>query len=274
MPTMRKPKVLTIAGSDSGGGAGIQADLKTFEALGCYGMSAITAVTAQNTLGVTSAVGLSATLVGEQLCAVLEDLGADAIKIGMVYNVAIIESVSRVLKQFELPPIVIDPVMVAKGGAPLLQPDAIAAFVELLLPLATIVTPNLPEAQVIVGSEVHNTEQMEQAALILSKTVPSVLIKGGHLESQTVSPDLFVDEEGTLNWIEYPRIDTPNTHGTGCTYSAAIASHLSHGELSIFESVCAAREYLQRAIESGARYQFGKGHGPVNHAWKTEGKMK
>jgi len=251
---------LTIAGSDSGGGAGIQADLKTFSAFGVYGMSVLTSITAQNTQGVLGIHDLPAEFVALQLDAVLTDIGADAAKTGMLSNAGIIEAVSQKIKKHGLANLVVDPVMVAKSGDLLLREDAREALLRMLLPLATLVSPNLPEAEVLSGRPVRTIGEMRKAAETISTLGPRyVLIKGGHLPGEAV--DILYDGQ---TFTEFPsrRINTPHTHGTGCTLSAAIAAGLARGH-SVTDSVAMAKEYITRAIKRGL--PLGGGHGPVNH---------
>ncbi|MFZ6031197.1 MAG: bifunctional hydroxymethylpyrimidine kinase/phosphomethylpyrimidine kinase [Chloroflexota bacterium] len=259
------PRVLTIAGSDSGGGAGIQADLKTFSALGCYGMSVITALTAQNTLGVTAIHAAPVGFVIEQMDAVLGDIGVDAVKIGMLHSAEIIHAVAERLRRYRISPIVVDPVMVSKSGDALLQEEGTAALKRQLLPLATVLTPNLPEASVLLGRAIQGTAACRQACVDLGRLGPkAVLLKGGHLSSPR-SPDLLcTPEEVDLLELDAKRIETPNTHGTGCTLSAAVAAFLARG-YSIREAVKAAKEYITQALQAGADYTLGHGHGPVHH---------
>ena len=259
-------RALTIAGSDSGGGAGIQADLKTFSALGCYGTSVITALTAQNTVAVTAIEPVRPAFVAAQIDAVLGDIGTDATKIGMLHSAAVIDTVAERLAHHDPGPIVLDPVMVAKSGDVLLEDDAIAALRDRLLPMATVITPNLPEASVLLDREAIDTvEDMERAAKALAALGPrAVLLKGGHLDdthSRDVSYDARTDAVRHLDAI---RIDTPNTHGTGCTLSSAIAAFLARGaplELAIDGS----KTYITDAIRAGAAMRVGSGHGPVHH---------
>lgn len=261
----RYATVLTIAGSDSGGGAGIQADLKTFSAMGCYGMSVITAVTAQNTIGVSAVHPIPTDVIAKQIDAVLEDIGADAIKIGMLHSSEVIETVADRLRHHRARNIVIDPVMVAKSGDRLLQEEATQSLREVLLPLATIITPNLPEATVLLGREIKKREQMPDAARdLIGLGAQAVLLKGGHLDDEQ-SPDILVVrhlEEPIV--LEAPRVKTSNTHGTGCTLSSAIAACLAKG-LDLEEAVRRAKVYLTQALMAGANYQLGHGHGPVHH---------
>ncbi len=256
-------RALTIAGSDSGGGAGIQADLKTFMAFSVFGMSAITAITVQNTLGVYQVQALAPDLVGAQIDAVVSDLGVDAIKIGMLFSQPIIEAVAERLKQLPGIPVILDPVMRAKGGAPLLDPGAESSLRDRLLPLATVVTPNLPEASALVGFPVLTRADMQRAAAALAMAgVPYVLVKGGHLEGEQAS-DLLL-HQGRETWLEAPRIDTPHTHGTGCTLSSAIAAGAARGQ-TVEEAIRLAKDYVTHAIENAPA--LGHGHGPLLHHW-------
>ena len=258
-------KVLTIAGSDSGGGAGIQADLKTISALGCYGMSVITALTAQNTRGVTGIHPVPPPFVAEQMSAVFSDIGADAVKIGMLYSAELIRVVAENLKKFGARNIVLDPVMVAQSGDKLLQDDAIQAIKDYLMPLADVVTPNLPEARVLLGADIAGLEQMQTAAAALAAYGSrSILIKGGHLEEDKSTDLLYLAEEERTIVLEAERIASRNNHGTGCTLSSAIAGYMSKG-CSIEEAVRQAKTYIQNSIRAGAVYTIGKGHGPVHH---------
>ncbi len=257
---MAIPRALTIAGSDSGGGAGIQADLKTFSALGVYGMSAVTALTAQNTVGVFGVVEVDPAFVSAQIRAVVEDIGVDAVKTGMLSSSSIIRQVARDLRDLELEKVVVDPVMVAKSGDPLLQPEARESLIRDLLPLALVVTPNLHEASVLVGFPVENRRDMERAARVIRDFGPRyVVVKGGHLAGEPM--DLLYD--GTsFRSFENPRFDTPHTHGTGCTFASAIAAGLAKG-LSVPDAVSSAKEYITEAIRRGLA--IGRGHGPVHH---------
>jgi hydroxymethylpyrimidine/phosphomethylpyrimidine kinase len=261
-------KALTIAGSDSGGGAGIQADLKTFMAHGVYGASVITGITAQNTLGVRAVELLAPEIVGQQIDAVLEDIGADAVKTGMLGSAAIIETVAAKLREQGVGPdgvpLVVDPVMVAKSGDRLLAEDAVDALRSRLLPLALLVTPNLPEASVLLDRPVEAERDMEAAARDLHAQGPRyVLLKGGHLPGNTVVDVLYDGERFTA--LRSERIPTRHTHGTGCTYAAAITALLARG-LPIAQAVGAAREYLVGAIERAQA--IGGGHSPVHHLYR------
>ena len=258
-------RTLTIAGSDSGGGAGIQADLKTFSALGCFGMSAITALTAQNTQVVTGIFPVPPKFIGQQIDAVMDDIGVDAVKIGMLHSPEVIEVVAQKLADWHCPNIVVDPVMISKSGNKLLQDDAVQALKERLLPLATIITPNLPEASVLLNRPVETIEEMPAAARDLAAFgSASVLVKGGHLTGSTSCDLLYQKKPDTLAELLGDRINTPNSHGTGCTLSSAIAANLAKG-IALEIAVKNAKAYIIGALTAGAAYQTGKGHGPVHH---------
>jgi len=260
------PRILTIAGSDSGGGAGIQADLKTFQALGAYGMSAITAITAQNTVTVRSVEAVSAKLIRDQIEAALEDFGVDAVKIGMLLKSETVSLVASLLKDLKVP-IVLDPVMVAKSGDMLLDENAIEVMLKELLPLCTLLTPNTEEATRITGINISSQTDMESAAnKILSLGAASVLIKGGHLKVEESAVDcLLIKEADGAIYFHSPRIKTTATHGTGCTLASAIAAYLGMGH-SLEDSVRQAKAYLNAAIKKGSEFQIGKGSGPLYHA--------
>jgi hydroxymethylpyrimidine/phosphomethylpyrimidine kinase len=261
-----RPRALTIAGSDSGGGAGIQADLKTFSALGVFGMTAITAVTVQNTKGVSSFEEISPTTVAGQIRAVAGDIGVDAAKTGMLASAGIVEAVAEAVGETRLPNLVVDPVFVSKHGHPLLADDAVGALIRLILPLATLVTPNLSEAGGLAGLDVDTREDMRRAAgAILNLGSRAVLVKGGHLEGDRAA-DLFADG-AVEEWIEAERIDTPHTHGTGCTLSAAITAHLARGA-SLPDAVRAGKAFVTEAIRHAL--PLGEGIGPVDQLWSTE----
>ena len=256
-----RPRALTIAGSDPGGGAGIQADLKTFSAIGVYGMTAITAVTVQNTQGVSGYEALAPSTVAEQIRAVATDIGVDAAKTGMLASAAIVEVVADTVAETRLPNLVVDPVSVSKHGHALLAEDAVGALRERILPLATVVTPNLPEASVLAGAEVLTRGDMVEAGrAILAFGPAAVLVKGGHLEIGTSADDVLVTAAG-VRWIEGERIDTANTHGTGCVLSAAIAAHLARGA-ELVEAVRAAKVFVTAAIRGSLA--IGHGIGPVD----------
>lgn len=254
--------VLTIAGSDCSGGAGIQADLKTMMAHKVYGMSVITALTAQNTTGVTNIMEASPDFVESQINAVFTDIWPDAVKVGMVSNEAIIYRIADKLEQYHAGNLVVDPVMVATSGSKLLCDGAREALVNRLLPLATVITPNLAEAQVLSGMEITTKEAMVEAAKKIAKrTKTNVLIKGGHLDS---CADDLLYEEGVIHWFKAKRVENPNTHGTGCTLSSAIASNLALGD-SLVDAIRHAKEYITGALEAGL--DLGQGSGPLNHCF-------
>ncbi|MCV2892757.1 bifunctional hydroxymethylpyrimidine kinase/phosphomethylpyrimidine kinase [Lentibacter sp. XHP0401] len=259
--------VLTIAGSDPSGGAGIQADLKTFAANGVYGMAALTALTAQNTQGVTGVELVPHDFVKAQIAAVFADVRVDAVKVGMIATADIATAVAQTLEVYRGIPVVLDPVMVAKGGAALLQDEAITALRSALLPQATFLTPNLPEAaRLLHEPEARCRDDMARQAHALTQLGPhAVLVKGGHLSGEE-SPDVLCDGE-TLHWLEGRRTETRNTHGTGCTLSAALTAQLAKGK-SPKDAVHAAKAYVTRAISTSGQLTVGSGHGPVNHFYE------
>jgi hydroxymethylpyrimidine/phosphomethylpyrimidine kinase len=255
------PRAMTIAGSDSGAGAGIQADLKTFAAHGVYGTSVLTAVTAQNTTSVLAIAEVPEEVIVHQIDGVLEDIGTDAIKTGMLSSASIIEVVADRIEAWGVPNVVVDPVMIAKSGDALLQPTAVRTLVKRLLPLALIVTPNIPEAEVLSGKHITDAASEEEAARIINRLGPKyVVIKGGHRESDD-AVDLVYDG-ASFERIGGPRISTRNTHGTGCTFSAAIAANLALGRNPL-EAITRAKEYLSGALRES--FSIGEGHSPVNH---------
>ena len=256
-------RVLIVAGSDSGGGAGIQADIKAVTMLDAFATTAITALTAQNTNGVFGVLPVAPEFIRQQMEVVLDDLGADAIKTGMLHDQAVIETVAAVLAHRAANvPLVLDPVMVAKGGAPLIEPQAIDALKQALIPRAAVLTPNLPEAEILVGRKIDTVDAMKQAAdALLGLGCRAALLKGGHLDGPVVH-DLLVTPDGIREWAN-PRIDSRHTHGTGCTLASAIATGLAQG-LSVENAVDRARDYVRRAIETAPG--FGHGHGPLDHA--------
>ena len=265
--SLAPPRALTIAGSDSGAGAGIQADLKTFAALGVYGTTAITAVTAQNTRTVAGAEELSVGIIAAQIDAVMDDIGADAAKTGMLSSAAIIETVAERIRRHGIRPLVVDPVMVAKSGHRLLREDAVTALKLHLLPLATIVTPNVPEAEVLSDITIDGEAALAEAARRIAALGPRyVLIKGGHLPGEIVVDRLWDATTEQMRQIESPRLHTTSTHGTGCTLSAAIAAHLALGK-DMPSAVAAACSYVAMAI--GNAQSIGGGHGPLNHFWAS-----
>ncbi len=258
-----KGRVLIIAGSDSGGGAGIQADIKSVTAMGAFAATAITALTAQNTLGVHGIEAVSTPFLRQQIAVVLDDIGADAIKTGMLHDVPTIEAVcAEIRARAPGVPFVADPVMVAKGGHRLLAEDAVATLMRELLPLASVITPNIPEAEVLAGMEIPDEVAMhEAAARLLARGVAAVLLKGGHMEGP-VLVDLLATQHGTIRF-ESPRIETRHTHGTGCTLASALAAGLAQG-MALEAAVARARDYVRAAMLSAPGY--GAGHGPLNHA--------
>ena len=259
----RIPTVMTIAGSDSGAGAGIQADLKTFAALGVYGTSVITAITAQNTLRVTGIQEITLDLVAAQMDAVVSDIGADAVKTGMLSSAPIIQAVVEGIRRHNLTNLVVDPVMVAKGGDRLLREDAVEALRTLLLPLAAVVTPNVPEAEVLAGGRIISKMDVQEAARsIVALGARSVVVKGGHLEGPAV--DTFYDGQHMREFTT-PRVGTRNTHGTGCTFASAIAAGLARG-LAVEEAVGRAKEYVTETLQRA--FPMGQGHGPLNHFYR------
>ena len=265
-PVAGSPRALTIAGSDSGGGAGIQADLKVFLALGCHGMSALTALTAQNTVGVTGIHEVPADFVVEQIEAVATDIGVDAAKTGMLATAEIVSAVAKAVRTFAIPNLVVDPVFVSKHRNKLLADDAVDALREELFPEAVVVTPNLFEAGALLGTEIRTLDEMKDAARALARFgSKSILVKGGHLEGDAIDVLLEGDE---ITEIAGPRFDTEDTHGTGCALSAAIAARLAHGD-GLADAVRAAKSFVSGAIERGLR--LGKGYGPVNPGWALPG---
>ncbi|GAA4845611.1 bifunctional hydroxymethylpyrimidine kinase/phosphomethylpyrimidine kinase [Algivirga pacifica] len=267
---MKYTKILTIAGSDSGGGAGIQADLKTFAALECYGMSAITAVTAQNTHGVQDIHPIPLKTLEAQIRVIMEDMGADAVKIGMLHNKETVELVADMMRYYEPKHLVVDPVMVSTSGHILLEESAIDSIVDKLFPLATVITPNLPEAEVVLQRRLDTDHLLKEAEQLLQYGSQSVLLKGGHLEGRI--QDTWVGKGYTPLVITHDKIATKNTHGTGCTLSSAIAALLGRG-VAIDVAVEKAIEYIGLAIQQGANMHLSDGKGPVNHFfhfWKKK----
>ncbi|MEO7854235.1 MAG: bifunctional hydroxymethylpyrimidine kinase/phosphomethylpyrimidine kinase [Rubrivivax sp.] len=268
-PSARYPRLLSIAGSDPGGGAGVQADLKTFAALGCFGTTAITALTAQNTTGVRAIHAVPLDMLADQIDAVVEDIGVDAVKIGMLHSELTIETVAAALDRHHLRRVVLDPVMVATSGAALIDPSAIAALVRLMFPHALLVTPNLDEAAMLVGRPLHTEADMAGAAQqLLDMGARAVLLKGGHLAGSTVA-DLLLQPGLPPLWMRAPRIDTPNTHGTGCTLSSAIAARLALGD-DLPQAVQQARDFVRGALAAGACVRTGAGSGPLNHGFAPQ----
>ncbi|MCC9135543.1 bifunctional hydroxymethylpyrimidine kinase/phosphomethylpyrimidine kinase [Pontibacter silvestris] len=269
MKTYKYPAVLTIAGSDSGGGAGIQADLKTFSALGCFGTSAITAITVQNTLGVTGIHSIPPAIVQGQIKAVMDDIKPAAIKIGMVHSVELVQAIAETLQQYAYLPVVVDPVMVATSGDKLIEDSTISVLKQQLLPLAEVVTPNLDEAQILAGIPIHNLEDMKKAArLILDTGCKAVLVKGGHLQGPRLY-DVYLHQNGSEQVFESEAIASNNTHGTGCTLSSAIAALLAKGA-DMVTAIIQAKQYVHQAIDKGKDVKTGEGHGPLNHFFQPQ----
>jgi len=262
----RYVRVLSIAGSDSGGGAGIQADLKTFAALGCYGMTAITALTAQNTRGVSGIHGVPPAFLKAQIQAVVEDIGVDAVKLGMLHAPEVVEVVAWAIDHYRLPNVVLDPVMVATSGDRLIAAETVQVLVRELFPRAVVVTPNLDEAALLIGHAIDGIDALDQAAEeLLALGAQAVLLKGGHLPGDEVV-DVLLGSGGVRKRLASARIASRNLHGTGCTLSSAIAAHLALG-LALPEAVERARAYVLGAMAAGARVRIGEGHGPLNHGF-------
>ena len=260
-------KVLTIAGSDSGGGAGIQADIKAISAMGCYAASAITAITVQNTVGVQGVHPVPLDILAGQIDAVLSDIGADAIKIGMLHSAEVVNLVAEKIEQYGIKNVVLDPVMVSTSGHRLIEETAIDSLKRRLMPLARVITPNIPEAEILCGKKIASEKEFAEVAKILSlDNTVSVLLKAGHLTGETLVDYFYNAEDGSIALLPSKRVNTRNTHGTGCTLSSAFAAALAKGE-TLTKAAQSAKQYIQQAIISGAEYQIGKGHGPVNHFW-------
>jgi hydroxymethylpyrimidine/phosphomethylpyrimidine kinase len=260
-------RVLTIAGSDSGGGAGIQADIKTISAMGCYAFSAITAVTVQNTLGVQAVHSIPLDILEGQIDAILSDIGADAIKIGMLHSTKVVNLVAEMIEKYGIRNVVLDPVMVSTSGHKLIEDDAIESIKNRLIPLSRVITPNIPEAEILSGCKISSDQDFEQIAKKLSfnKSV-SVLLKAGHLDNDCLVDYFYNIEDNTITLLPSKRVKTRNTHGTGCTLSSAFASALARGE-DLTLAAKSAKKYIEQAIVSGAEYEIGHGHGPVNHGF-------
>ena len=265
-------KVLTIAGSDSGGGAGIQADIKSISANGCFAASAITAITAQNTLGVNAVEGLSIDIIEGQIEAVLSDIGADSIKIGMLHSSEVVQCVARMLRKYDIKDVVLDPVMVSTSGHKLIEDSAIEVLKTELMPMARVITPNIPEAEILLGESISKQGDLLDAARRLAeKYGVSVLLKAGHLVNDELIDIFYNHETEEVVELSASRVDTRNTHGTGCTLSSAFAAQLAKG-LSLTEAACAAKHYINQAIIHGAHQEIGHGHGPVHHFYALVGK--
>jgi len=263
-------RVLTIAGSDSGGGAGIQADIKAISAMGCYAASAITAVTVQNTVGVQAVHPVPLDILAGQIDAVLSDIGADSIKIGMLHSAEVVEVVADKIRQYGIKNVVLDPVMVSTSGHRLIEESAVAVIKERLMPLARVLTPNVPEAEILIGKKIAGECDFKEVAKELASSYNvSVLLKAGHLTGETLTDYFYNVEDGSLTLLPSKRVETKNTHGTGCTLSSAFAAALAKGE-ELTTAAQSAKRYIQQAIISGAEYEIGKGHGPVDHFFVLE----
>lgn len=264
---MKYNRVLTIAGSDSGGGAGIQADIKAISALGCFATSAITAVTVQNTLGVEAVHPIPLDILRGQIDAVLSDIGTDAVKIGMLHSAEVVEVVADVLQKYNIRNVVLDPVMVSTSGHRLIEESAIDTLRRVLIPQARVITPNIPEAEILAGVKITANDQLAEVARQLSQGgAVSVLLKAGHLTEDRLVDIFYNAEQDTITELPSARVYTPNTHGTGCTLSSALAALLAKG-YELTDAARGAKEYINQAIVSGARYEIGGGHGPVDHFW-------
>lgn len=260
-------RVLTIAGSDSGGGAGIQADIKTISAMGCYATSAITAITVQNTLGVQSVFPVTKEILAGQIDAVLSDIGTDAIKIGMLFSSDFVNVVADKIEQYNVKDVVLDPVMVSTSGHRLIEESAVEVIKSRLLPLVRVITPNVPEAEILIGREIKGECDFHTVAKeIADKYNVSVLLKAGHLSGDTLTDYFYNAEDTTFTLLPTSRINTKNTHGTGCTLSSALASAIASGN-DLTASAIIAKKYIEQAIISGANYELGGGFGPVNHSF-------
>ncbi len=258
-------RVMTIAGSDPSGGAGVQADIKTISACGCYATSAIVAVVDENTVGVTGVHPVPVNFVTGQIRSILDDVGTDAVKIGMLHSSELVRAVRDTLDCYPgVADIVLDPVMVATSGDPLLESDAVATVRDVLIPRSRVITPNIPEAELLLGCKVHSQADLPDVARELSRLGASVLLKAGHLKEGVVEDVFYNRETGEMTRLRSPRIDTRNTHGTGCTLSSAFASFLARG-CRLDEAAVKAKEYIAAAISAGAAYTIGHGHGPVHH---------
>lgn len=263
-------RVLSIAGSDPSGGAGIQADIKTISALGCFATTAITAVVDENTVGVYGVYPIPTSFVQGQIKSVLNDIGTDAIKIGMLHSSELICAVAETLGQYQIDNIVLDPVMVATSGDELMQNDAVNVLKNILIPMSKIITPNIPEAETLLGHKIASKNDMKEAAFELSMGKVSVMLKSGHLDDDDTMTDIFYDvKTGCTSYLSGNRTETKNTHGTGCTLSSAIASYLALG-CSPTDAVAAAKQYIDNAIAIGSQFDIGKGHGPVCHFWNSQ----
>jgi hydroxymethylpyrimidine/phosphomethylpyrimidine kinase len=263
-------RVLTIAGSDSGGGAGIQADIKAISAMGCFAASAITAVTVQNTIGVQAVHPVPLDILEGQIDSVLSDIGADAIKIGMLHSAEVVNLVADLLEKYGIRNIVLDPVMVSTSGHRLIEEDAVEVIKSRLMPLSRVITPNIPEAEILAGCRISSEDDFDEIARKLSDNGKiSVLLKAGHLEGESLVDYFYNAEDGGMTRLPSKRVNTVNTHGTGCTLSSAFAASLAKGE-ELTTAARSAKAYIEQAIISGADYEIGGGHGPVNHFWNLK----
>ena len=263
----RYNRVLTIAGSDSGGGAGIQADIKAISAMGCFATSAITAITAQNTLGITAVHPIPIEMIEGQIDAVLSDIGTDTIKIGMLHSAEVVNVVADKIEQYKIKNVVLDPVMVSTSGHRLIEEQAVEVLKLRLVPLARVITPNIPEAEILAGVKITSEAQFAEVARMLSNGGKnSVLLKAGHLSEDILTDYLYNAEDDTFTTLPSARVDTKNTHGTGCTLSSALAAALARG-FSLTEAAKMAKHYIEQAIISGAEYTIGNGFGAVDHFW-------
>jgi hydroxymethylpyrimidine/phosphomethylpyrimidine kinase len=262
-------KLLIIAGSDSGGGAGIQADIKSASACGAYSTTVITALTAQNTLGVQAIEGVSPAMISAQLKAVLDDIGTDAVKIGMLHSQEVIEVISRELRHYQPQHIVVDPVMVATSGDRLLQEEAMHALMTQIIPLAEVITPNVPEMQLLLGETIQDSKEFSAYAQALAeKFNVSVLLKAGHLKGDTSVDILYNKTTNRITELNSPRVNTKNTHGTGCSLSSALASYLAQGD-ALETAAQKAKTFIHQAIDAGKAYHLGQGSGPIHHFYNN-----
>ena len=258
-------KVLTIAGSDSGGGAGIQADIKAISAMGCYAASAVTAVTVQNTVGVQAVHPIPLDILEGQIDAVLSDIGAEAVKIGMLHSAEVVELVAGKIEKYGIRDVVLDPVMVSTSGHRLIEESAVEVIKERLIPLARVLTPNVPEAEMLIGRSILSVDDFEDVAMELAKRYNvSVFLKAGHLNGEVLTDYFYNAEDNSMTLLSSKRVRTRNTHGTGCTLSSALAAALARGE-DLTSAARSAKAYIEKAIISGSEYEIGKGNGPVDH---------
>lgn len=273
MKKYKYPSVLTIAGFDGSGGAGIQADIKTISALGCYATSVLTALPVQNTQGVKNIFPIPIEAVAEQLDTIMEDIIPDAIKIGMVHTAQLVDTIVTVLQKYPDIPVVFDPVMVATSGHPLIEEKTIDAIIEKLLPLSAVITPNMDEAAIIAKIKVETVKDMELAGKRMKQLgCKNILLKGGHQKTAMIT-SLLLDEKNNYHSFEFNKIETNNTHGSGCTLSSAIASYMAQGK-DLFEAVALGQQYVFSAIQSGADTQTGQGNGPLNHFFNPQKLIK